>query len=211
MAYDEKIIQKMKKAGFTLVFLGMENVSSKNLDYYSKGNIVNHTKRAVTYLRENGICVLGGLVLGAEDDTEEDIAANFQFLTESKVDGILAQILTPYPGTELRDELMEKGLITNKDGWERYHGHFANIRTKTLSPEQLDYYMWKYMQYFYDWRNKNILHLNITKTYPYFIFRTAFIETVRGVAKLLRSIGKDKYESFRIEFQDLVNVNEDLV
>ena len=80
MGSDERIAKKMRKAGFDAVFLGMENVSSKNLEYYKKGNIIDYTKRAIKFLKDNGISVMGGLINGTEDDQEKDFKINFEYL-----------------------------------------------------------------------------------------------------------------------------------
>lgn len=211
MGTDERIVKKMRKAGFTIVFLGLENVSPKNLAFYRKGQIVDYTRRAIEYLHRSGIVILGGVVLGAEDDTERDFEINFNFLIGMQVDSLLVQILTPYPGTVLRDELLQKGLITNLNNWERYHGHFANVRTKHLSSEQLDYLVWKYVHKYWSWRSRNLMSMNLFKRYPYFCFKATAIELLKSVPMVLRKFGKDEHSKFRLDFQALANANRNLV
>ena len=43
------------------------------------------------------------------------------------------QCLTPYPRTEMREELLAAGLVTNFDDFSRYNGYIANVRTRYLS------------------------------------------------------------------------------
>ncbi len=212
MGSDERIAKKMRKVGFDSVFLGMENISSKNLEYYKKGNIIDYTKRAVKFLTDNGIAVMGGLINGTENDQEKDFKINFEFLIDSKVDRLLAQILTPYPGTELRNELLKKGLITNKNNWESYSGYFANVKTRHLSTGQLNFLQWKYSNQYYKWRRSNFWKLNIFKNHAYFIIKTfLFIEVKRRIPLLIKKIAKNEMGKFKVDFEDLVNVNEGLI
>jgi len=211
MGWDERIIKKMRKAGFDFVFLGMENISPENLKYYKKGNIINYTKRAVKFLRDNRIIIMGGLVMGMEEDREDNFKLNFKYLIESKVDNLMAQVLTPYPGTELRNELMQKGLITNKNNWKTYCGYFANIKTNYLSTKELDFLQWKYSNQYYKWRIKKIWNLNIFKNHPYHCIKTAFIELIKNIPLFIKKIGKNEMERFEIDFEYKLNLNKDLI
>lgn len=207
MGWDERIIRKMRKAGFDFVFLGMENISSKNLKYYKKGNIIAYTKRAVKFLRANGITIMGGLVMGMEKDREENFKLNFDYLIKSKIDSIMTQISTPYPGTELRNELLQKGLITNKNNWETYCGYFANIKTDYLSTKELNFLQWKYLNQYFKWRKANFWDLNIFKNHPYHCIKSSIIDFVKKIPL----IGKSKEEKFRLDFEKQLNLNRDLI
>jgi radical SAM superfamily enzyme YgiQ (UPF0313 family) len=139
IASTPDLAKKMRKAGFDYCFLGIENASKKNLDYLSKGEeTLEETKRAVAYLRENKIGTVGGFVLGNPEDDEEVFEENFKFSKELKVDGPLYFITTPHYGTELRDEMLEKGLVTNVEDFSWYNGSYANIKTKYLSSDDID-------------------------------------------------------------------------
>ena len=64
IAQSQRLVDKMAKAGFTKVFLGIENVSSKTLRMVKKGDIVELTRCAVARLHEAGIIVVGGCITG---------------------------------------------------------------------------------------------------------------------------------------------------
>jgi radical SAM superfamily enzyme YgiQ (UPF0313 family) len=137
IASSPEMVRKMEKAGFDGVFLGIENVSERNLKYYNKGKIKTETKKAVKYLHDNDMIVAGGFVLGSPEDNEVDFWDNFNFSKELKVDWPVFQILTPYPKTKIREELHEMGLITNYDDLRRYNGTLANVKTKYLSESKV--------------------------------------------------------------------------
>jgi radical SAM superfamily enzyme YgiQ (UPF0313 family) len=94
-------------------------------------------RKACSTLREKGIAVIAGTIVGYPDDSRESVRRNFMHLRQLKPDGIYAQYLTPYPKTVLRDELLELGHVTNPDDYSLYNGFACNIRTKYLSQDEL--------------------------------------------------------------------------
>ena len=202
----------MRKAGFDCVFVGMENMSSRSLAYYKKGNILDYTKRAVKFLKENRIIIYAGLVQGMEEDREEDFKQNIEYLIHSDADAAVGQILTPYPGTELREELLQKGLITNQDNWETYSGYFANIKTRYLSTEELNFLQWKYLGQFYRWRAKNFWKSNLFRNHPYYFLKSVFLtRLIKYFPLIIKRIAKDEKKRFKISFEYRLNLNRKLI
>jgi anaerobic magnesium-protoporphyrin IX monomethyl ester cyclase len=142
MARNENMVRNMAKAGFKSVFLGIENASPKNLQAAHKGDILEYSRKAVAICHKYGIMVVGGMIFGFPDDSETEIIANYQFLKSTGADTAYCQILTPYPKTGIRQELLDAGLVTNPHDYTRYNGMWANIRTHHLSAEQLHYLYW---------------------------------------------------------------------
>jgi anaerobic magnesium-protoporphyrin IX monomethyl ester cyclase len=151
MARNEKMVRKMGRAGFKSVFLGIENVSKKNLQIARKGNIVEASRQAVANCHAHGMMVVGGGIFGFPEDDETDIIENYRFLKSIDADSIYCQILTPYPKTAMRRELIEQGLVTNRNDFSRYNGLWANVRTRHLSSEKLQYLFWYHRQKVMGW------------------------------------------------------------
>jgi radical SAM superfamily enzyme YgiQ (UPF0313 family) len=151
MSQNEEMVQKMAQAGFRSVFLGIENVSQQNLAAAHKGNIVNASQKAVEICHRYGIMVIGGLIFGFPDDDEQAIIQNYQFLNTVGADAAYCQILTPYPKTEMRQQLIDQGMVTNTNDLKRYSGLWANVRTRHLSPEELQYFFWYHRQQVLGW------------------------------------------------------------
>jgi radical SAM superfamily enzyme YgiQ (UPF0313 family) len=147
LARDLSAVERMAQAGFNLVFLGIENVTSRNLLAYRKGDISHKTREVLGELRKNRMMIMGGFILGSPDDREEDLLEQFRFMEEHALDSYLVQILTPYPRTEMTTQLESEGLVVHRD-LRRYSGHFANVRTRHLSSRQLDYLRWKHFPYY---------------------------------------------------------------
>ena len=151
MARNEAMVKRMAEAGFVSVFLGIESASPKNLAAARKGDIVSASQEAVAMCHRYGISVIGGLIFGFPDDDEEAIVRNYRFLNTVGTDAPYCQIMTPYPKTGMRRELMEQGLVTNPDDFSRYNGLWANVRTRHLSTDELQYLFWLHRQRELDW------------------------------------------------------------
>ncbi len=151
MARNEAMVAKMAAAGFRGVFLGIENVSTDNLRAMEKGDMGQEAKQAVENCHRHGIMVIGGLIFGLPDDDAAAIRRNYEFLGDLEVDAAYCQILTPYPKTRLRDALIEAGLVTNPDRYGRYNGLWANVKTRHLESDQLQYAFWRERQATLGW------------------------------------------------------------
>ena len=194
IASSERLVRKMNRANFRIVFLGIENVSERNLRRMKKGDIVEKTRRAIRYLHNHGILIVGGMIVGLPDDCKADIAENYEFFREEQVDFFGDQIATPYPRTDLRRELLEGGFVTNTEDFSRYNGFWANVRTKHLSAEELQFVRWKC-------RRNYSAHENITpglrKAYPvYALMHLLFIRPVRRFRRTLRNWNKTERDIF---------------
>jgi radical SAM superfamily enzyme YgiQ (UPF0313 family) len=137
IASDPELPKLLWEAGFRWVFLGIESGSERNLMGLGKQGSREAAFQAVRSLRSRGICVFGGFIVGNPEDGRADISKVFRFALDLGVDHAIVQVLTPYPGTETRSELLAAGLVTNRTDFSRYNGFIANIRTRYLDPMQL--------------------------------------------------------------------------
>ncbi len=151
IANNEEMVKKMALAGFKSVFLGIENASKKNLEAARKTNTIDLSHRAVELCQKYGMMVIGGLIFGFPDDDEKAIIENYRFLKKTGADAAIFQILTPYPKTGMREQLMDEGLVTNKDNFKLYNGMWANVKTRYLESDQLQYLFWYHRQKIIDW------------------------------------------------------------
>ena len=151
MSTREDMVAKMAAAGFCSVFLGIENGSKKNLSAAGKGDIVAASKVAIENCHKHGMMVIGGLIFGFPEDDEKSIAENYEFFKEIGADAAYCQIITPYPKTEMRNQLLSQDLITNKTDLKKYNGLWANVRTNFLDSDALQYHFWYQRQIVLGW------------------------------------------------------------
>ncbi len=151
MARNEEMVRKMARAGFKSIFLGMENASKKNLKAAGKGDILDASRKAIDLCHKYGIMVVGGMIFGFPDDGEQEIIENYKFLKSTGADTAYCQILTPYPKTGIRRYLLDEGLVTNRYDYTRYNGMWANVRTRQMDSDTLQYLFWYHQQKVMGW------------------------------------------------------------
>ena len=150
MVADPELVPALARANFAMVFLGIESVLPKNLQLFQKGDIREKTELAVRRLRGHGIGVMGGFIIGNPDDDREDIREVFRASRRLGIDLPYVQCVTPYPGTQIRRELLDAGLVTNPDDLSRYTGFMCNVRTRHLTTGQLNRLMnWENLKAFF--------------------------------------------------------------
>jgi len=142
IASDPELPPLLRQAGFRLVFLGIESGSERNLKAVGKLGVAGKTAAAVRLLREAGLIVIGGFIVGYPDDTASDVRGTFRYAFRLGLDHAIVQCLTPYTGTVLRERMLQEGLITNLQDFSRYNGFIANVRTRHLSPERIARIVW---------------------------------------------------------------------
>jgi anaerobic magnesium-protoporphyrin IX monomethyl ester cyclase len=182
----------MHRAGFRYVFLGIENIlegdlrflraAAKNTARDNGHNTGNATLRAIDWLHQNKMYVVGGLIVGNPEDTLESIEANLNFARHD-VDWPYIQHPTPYPGTPMTQDFRERGLIIN-ERLEEYDGTTAVVRTEHVSAEEVEYVRWKAERWM------KIRHMPMALRHdPWFVVRHAsqmLAHTFRG--STLRSV-----------------------
>jgi radical SAM superfamily enzyme YgiQ (UPF0313 family) len=149
--HGETLAPLMRQAGFRYVFLGIENIleddldflraASKNIQRENGRNVGNASLKAVQYLHQNKMFIVGGLIVGNPDDTQESIEANLEFARQY-IDWPYIQHPTPYPRTPMTKDFRERNLIIN-ERLEEYDGTTAVVRTEHLSAEEVEFMRWR--------------------------------------------------------------------
>jgi len=142
-AHRPEIAKKMVEAGFVSIFLGIENASPKNLRAMHKPNTLDTIQRGVAALQKEGIIVVAGIINGLAEDDAESMRENYQFIKKMGITSVMDQIMTPYPKTPLRGEMIEAKRVANLSDFRWYDGYFSNVRTSQLTPEELNFVRWK--------------------------------------------------------------------
>jgi radical SAM superfamily enzyme YgiQ (UPF0313 family) len=141
IASDPELAGWLRQAGFRLVFMGIESGIERNLKEMSKKGVFQNTRKAVSLLQKQDICVLGGFIIGNPKDDREDVKSTYDYAYEIGVDHAIVQCMTPYPKTEVREKLLTQGFIANPDDLTRYTGFICNVRTEFLTTEELRKWM----------------------------------------------------------------------
>jgi len=117
-SYDT--FREMVKAGCRLLYLGVESANQRILNYYSKGITPDQTRRAVRLARKADMdIIVGSFIVGAPDETRQEIKNTLQFAYELDIDVPQLNILSAFPGTDLWNDMVTKGFITEEKYWEK--------------------------------------------------------------------------------------------
>jgi len=120
---DPKVLDLAAQAGAWYVYQAVFDTS----DY-----IRERIKRYHDY----GIGVEGTILLGLDNQTEDDILRLVDFLLEIDLDLAEFTVVTPFPHTKVYDDMLRQGRIFDND-WNHYNAGKVVFQPKNMSPERL--------------------------------------------------------------------------
>lgn len=133
---DADLVQRMSKLGLFYVLLGAESSSENDLRYLHKNINLSQTKKAVALLKKNGVIAQTNFIVGLPNDTKESIKRTLAFAESLNPDIAIFTPITPFPGTDLYDELGSLGLIKETE-FEKFDYLTPVAGTYKLSRRQL--------------------------------------------------------------------------
>jgi len=107
----EKELIRMKETGCKLVVFGVESGSQRVLDFYRKGITVEDTRRAFSLCRKHGMLTHAYVIIGAPEETREDLEATYTLLKEIRPTTSYIARATPHPGSYLYEYAIERGIM----------------------------------------------------------------------------------------------------
>jgi anaerobic magnesium-protoporphyrin IX monomethyl ester cyclase len=116
---DKELLENLKSSGLKTIYYGVESGSQRILDLMKKGITLKNVEDAVRIAKDVNLDVLTSFILGYPGETEEDMNKTIDFSTKLDSDYCQYSILTPFPGTPIYNDLIEKNLIDN-DEWNKY-------------------------------------------------------------------------------------------
>ncbi len=115
LADDADLLQMMKDAGFTRVFLGIETPVEASLKEAQK---LQNTRRSlmesVRRVQSYGMEVMAGFIVGFDNDPEDVFDKQVEFIQESAIPLAMVGLLLALPGTQLYRRLMKEGRIVDE-------------------------------------------------------------------------------------------------
>lgn len=132
----------LNKSSVYSVSYGYESGNQKILNRMRKGIKLEQSEMATVLAKEYGLETIGFFILGYLDETKDTINDTIEFAKH--LDPLYAKftIATPFPGTEMFDELKAGGCITTFD-WDDYNFHGRKSVYNHPNPELTNEYLWK--------------------------------------------------------------------
>lgn len=108
------MLERMRAAGCRTILYGIESGSQTILDEMRKGVRVEQARQAVLETWDAGILPVGYLMIGMFSETRETVEETVQFCNET---GLVSgfSYATPFPGTELYAQAVEREMIEPGD------------------------------------------------------------------------------------------------
>jgi radical SAM superfamily enzyme YgiQ (UPF0313 family) len=118
LADDEELVAMMVEAGFDMVFIGIETPNEASLR--ESGKLQNQSRdlvEDVKRLQRAGLQVLGGFIVGFDNDTPAVFQRQIDFIQKSGIVTAMVGLLHALPGTRLYERLKrEDRLLCDSTG-----------------------------------------------------------------------------------------------
>ncbi len=111
---DKPLLRAFKDAGCWAILLGAESGVQKNLNAIRKGITLEQIRRAVKAAKEAGLKVYTPFIFGIPGETFKEGLKTIEFACEINPDIANFHALTPFPGTELYDNIDRYGEMSDE-------------------------------------------------------------------------------------------------
>jgi anaerobic magnesium-protoporphyrin IX monomethyl ester cyclase len=179
---SEEMLKIMRDANCQQVFFGVESGCQTILDAVHKGTSVEQNKRAIKLAKDAGLFVAVSVMVGYPGETREMLEQTIELLRQTEPDDAYICVATPYPGTELRKIVEEKGWAISND-WKRYDTTSPVFENPNLSEADVNRIRSKFYDSFYS--PKYVLrHIFKKNFYSKVMARTAMNHLIWRVRKI---------------------------
>jgi len=123
---DINLLKLLFKAGCRTIFIGFESLDKDNLEnIYQKNTVklkskyLEHYEEMIYNIQSNGIGIWGSFVIGFKNDTISTFEKIADFINKNKMLGAHITILTPLPGSRLREKMISENRLL-PTSWDNY-------------------------------------------------------------------------------------------
>lgn len=131
LAEDEELMEMMVRAGFNMVFLGIETPDASTLASVGKShNLRSDMLQSVRRIQDRGMEVSAGFIVGFDGDTEDIFDRQVRFIQEADIPVAMVGLLTALPNTRLSRRLVAEGRLREDSGGNNTHDMRLNFEPK---------------------------------------------------------------------------------
>jgi radical SAM superfamily enzyme YgiQ (UPF0313 family) len=134
---DKELLQLAAESGCKSLFIGIESVSEQQLQTMPKAiNKIEQLEKAIKNVKKMGILVHASMIFGFDNDTKEIFNESVRFLIKNRVSTASFNVLTPYPGTKVYEDLKNENRLITAD-WRYYDHNTVVFKPKNMTPYEL--------------------------------------------------------------------------
>lgn len=111
---DKETLEYLKKAGFYRICFSIDVGTKKSAMYVRKPVNLDRVKGLVTCANQLGFWTQGTFVIGFPFETTKDLLRTKKYAYDLKMDFVTFYIAQPHMGSDLYDEYLKKGIISDR-------------------------------------------------------------------------------------------------
>lgn len=136
---NERMLDKMKKAGINWLAYGFESASEKVRRDVAKKTGEDITKKAIEMTRAAGIYIMANFIFGLPEDNLETMQATLDMAKEYNFEYVNFYVAMAYPGSQLYKDAIKRGMKLPQQWYEygQYSEGTLPLPTKYLSPAEV--------------------------------------------------------------------------
>lgn len=136
VAKNDKLLKAFTDVSQFHFSIGLESINQRVLDGYNKKQTPEIIRKSLKKLQDYGIRVQGSFIFGSDYDDKTVFQKTVDFCQDADIDFPTFSALTPYVGTEIRDELEKNNRIFSNN-WDYYDGAHVVFQPKNMTPLEL--------------------------------------------------------------------------
>ncbi len=134
---SKELLESLKAAGCNVLCFGIESGNQEILDTIKKNITLEKCRAAVALCKEVGIDPMTSYIMGLPGETPETVRKSLEF-AKALSSNYGFHILSPFPGTEVRDKCAEYGLRILTSDWDKYDANQSVAETECMPHEEID-------------------------------------------------------------------------
>jgi len=109
---NDELAELLELLGVKSVGIGFESNNQAILTYLKGEKIsIDDNLRAIQILKNHKISIRGTFIIGSPGEGHKEIMDTYEFISKNPIDLFDVFILTPYPGTPIWKEAVERGIL----------------------------------------------------------------------------------------------------
>ncbi|MDP6429404.1 MAG: radical SAM protein [Rhodospirillales bacterium] len=138
LAQDDELLSLFRDASFSWLFIGIESPDPESLKETQKTqNLKEDVLTSVQRIYSYGLDVLGGFIIGFDNDTLDTFELQYKFISDSGIQSAMIGLLTALPHTQLYERIEREGRLRQLEGIADNTRPQTNIVPKNMSHDEM--------------------------------------------------------------------------
>ena len=143
LADDQALLKLLAKSGCAQVLIGLESAASESMTGLDTQNWKSRRHpdyaQKIQRIQDHGISVNGCFILGFDQDGPDIFARTLDYIESLRLAEVQITLLTPFPGTSLRQRLIEEGRMLPGVTWGQYTLFDLTFRPARMSEDEMKF------------------------------------------------------------------------